>query len=89
MSFAYEYARPALAVDCVVFGLDEHDLKVLLIQRKLQPFQHTWALPGGFVHLDDRNVDPRSWCRFPILSGGFERELAEMRAYISMGKAER
>lgn len=40
-------------------------------------------------HLDDRNVDPRSWCRFPILSGGFERELAEMRAYIAMGKAER
>src|SRR5262245_23128369 len=40
-------------------------------------------------HLDDRNVDPRSWCRFPIVSGGFERELAEMRAYVAMGKAER
>ncbi|HSN29072.1 MAG TPA: NAD(+) synthase, partial [Kofleriaceae bacterium] len=40
-------------------------------------------------HLDDRNVDPRSWCRFPILSGGFERELAEMRAYVAMGKATR
>jgi len=40
-------------------------------------------------HLDDRNVDPRSWCRFPILSGSFERELAEMRAYVAMGKAER
>ncbi len=34
-------------------------------------------------HLDDRNVDPRSWCRFPILSGGFERELMEMRAYVA------
>jgi len=53
MSFSYEYARPALAVDCVVFGLDESDLKVLLIQRKLQPFQHTWALPGGFVRIDE------------------------------------
>lgn len=39
-------------------------------------------------HLDDRNVDPRSWCRFPILSGGFERELAELRAYIAAGHAE-
>ncbi|MGE5186674.1 MAG: NAD(+) synthase, partial [Acidobacteriota bacterium] len=38
-------------------------------------------------HLDDRNVDPRSWCRFPILSGGFEKELAEMRAYIATSKA--
>ncbi len=36
-------------------------------------------------HLDDRNVDPRSWCRFPILSGGFERELAELRAYVATG----
>ena len=53
MSFAYEYARPALAVDCVVFGLDETDLKVLLIQRKLHPFQHAWALPGGFVRIDE------------------------------------
>jgi 8-oxo-dGTP diphosphatase len=53
MSFSYEYARPALAVDCVVFGLDETDLKVLLIQRKLHPFQHTWALPGGFVRIEE------------------------------------
>jgi NAD+ synthase (glutamine-hydrolysing) len=34
-------------------------------------------------HLDDRNVDPRSWCRFPILSGGFERELAALRAHVA------
>src|SRR5262245_62665016 len=49
----YPYPRAALAVDCVVFGLDESDLKVLLIQRKLQPFQHAWALPGGFVRVDE------------------------------------
>ncbi len=30
-------------------------------------------------HLDDENVDPRTWCRFPILSGGFEHEIAQMR----------
>jgi 8-oxo-dGTP diphosphatase len=53
MTYAYEYPRAALAVDCVVFGLDEADLKVLLIQRKLPPFQHTWALPGGFVRVDE------------------------------------
>lgn len=33
-------------------------------------------------HLDDKNLDPRSWCRFPILSGGFRRELAALRAYV-------
>jgi 8-oxo-dGTP diphosphatase len=52
MKHAYEYPRPALAVDCVVFGLDQDDLKVLLIQRALEP-RHKWALPGGFVHIDE------------------------------------
>jgi NAD+ synthase (glutamine-hydrolysing) len=33
-------------------------------------------------HLDDLNLDPRSWCRFPILSGSFERELEELKEYV-------
>ena len=49
MSFTYQYARPAVTVDCVVFGLDEDDLKVLLIQRGQDPFKDYWALPGGFA----------------------------------------
>jgi 8-oxo-dGTP diphosphatase len=57
MTYSYEYPRAALAVDCVVFGLDETDLKVLLIQRKLSPYQHAWALPGGFVRLDEAGVE--------------------------------
>ena len=53
MSYTYEYPRPALTVDCVVFGIDEEDLKVMLIQRDLEPFAGTWALPGGFVHMEE------------------------------------
>ena len=53
MPFTYQYARPALTVDCVVFGFDEGDLKVLLIERALQPFAGRWALPGGFVRVDE------------------------------------
>jgi NAD+ synthase (glutamine-hydrolysing) len=34
-------------------------------------------------HLDDENLDPKTWCRFPILSGGFETELAELRELVS------
>ncbi len=33
-------------------------------------------------HLDDENLDPKTWCRFPILSGGYRRELAELREYV-------
>ena len=52
-TFRYEYSRPALAVDCVVFGVDENSLKVLLIERKLEPFAGEWALPGGFVRVEE------------------------------------
>jgi NAD+ synthase (glutamine-hydrolysing) len=34
-------------------------------------------------HVDDENLDPKTWCRFPILSGGFERELRLLRAYAA------
>jgi len=53
MPHTYEYPRAALTVDCVVFGLDDEDLKVMLIQRDLPPFEGEWALPGGFVHVDE------------------------------------
>lgn len=51
--YTYEYPRPAVTVDCVIFGYDEEDLKVLLIERDVEPFAGRWALPGGFVHLDE------------------------------------
>jgi 8-oxo-dGTP diphosphatase len=42
-----------VTVDCVVFGLDEQDLKILLIQRGYEPFKGSWAIPGGFVNVDE------------------------------------
>jgi 8-oxo-dGTP diphosphatase len=53
MPYTYEYPRPSLTVDCVVFGIDDDELKVLLIQRALPPFEGQWALPGGFVHMEE------------------------------------
>src|ERR1700758_5095657 len=53
MPHTYTYPRAALTVDCVVFGYDEGELKVLLIQRGLEPFKGRWALPGGFVRVDE------------------------------------
>jgi 8-oxo-dGTP diphosphatase len=52
--FTYEYPRPSVTVDCVVFGLDEsQDLRVLLIQRAHDPYAGAWALPGGFVDMGE------------------------------------
>ncbi|HJK89561.1 MAG TPA: NUDIX domain-containing protein [Polyangiaceae bacterium LLY-WYZ-15_(1-7)] len=53
MSATYAYPRPALTVDCVVFGLDDEGLKVLCIERELPPFEGAWALPGGFVRVGE------------------------------------
>jgi 8-oxo-dGTP diphosphatase len=53
MPYTYDYQRPGLTVDCVVFGLDEEDLKIILIQRARAPYKGKWALPGGFVQIDE------------------------------------
>lgn len=51
MTFSYEFERPGLTVDCVIFGLDleEGRLMVMLVERDLEPFAGVWAVPGGFV----------------------------------------
>ena len=53
MSYTYEYPRPALTTDTVVFYNTGEKLKVLLIQRKKPPFQGYWAFPGGFLEMDE------------------------------------
>jgi 8-oxo-dGTP diphosphatase len=52
-NFTYEYERPALATDCVIFGFDGGELKLLLIEREKDPFKNKWALPGGFVFMQE------------------------------------
>jgi len=49
--FCYDYPRPAVTVDIVVFSSDA--LEVLLIQRKHPPFEGHWALPGGFIEMEE------------------------------------
>ena len=53
MSHTYEYPRPALTVDIVLFSKEVETLSILLIQRKNPPFEEMWALPGGFVDMDE------------------------------------
>jgi 8-oxo-dGTP diphosphatase len=51
--YTYDYPRPALTVDIVLFRFSNDKLQVLLIQRKHDPFAGMWATPGGFVDEDE------------------------------------
>jgi 8-oxo-dGTP diphosphatase len=53
-SYCYDYPRPAVTVDIVLFDADGH---ILLIQRKSEPFEGCWALPGGFLDKDEALED--------------------------------
>lgn len=53
MTYTYEYPRPAVTVDLVIFTIADNDLKVLLIRRGGEPFKGRWALPGGFVEIGE------------------------------------
>jgi 8-oxo-dGTP diphosphatase len=47
------YERPSVTVDVVIFTLHDRELHVLLVQRRHWPFEGCWALPGGFIEMDE------------------------------------
>ena len=47
------YERPSVTVDVVIFSLINNQLQVLLVKRKYAPFADVWAIPGGFVRIDE------------------------------------
>ena len=83
MPYTYEYPRPAVTVDMVVFTLRGDDLAVLLIKRKNDPFKGQWALPGGFV--DENEALERAAAREleeeTGLTGGFPARFEQLGAF--------
>ncbi len=51
--YTYAYPRPALTVDAIVMAGNKERMSILLIERKKEPFAGMWALPGGFVNMDE------------------------------------
>ena len=51
--YTYRYPRPAVTTDCVILGLLPDDLHLLLIRRGNDPYRGQWALPGGFLDMDE------------------------------------
>jgi len=55
--YVYDWPRPMVTVDAVVFTYSGDRAKVLLINRGKEPFKGKWALPGGFVDMDEELED--------------------------------
>lgn len=51
--YTYDYPRPALTADCVIFGFNGSELKILLVERGVEPYKGYWALPGGFMRMEE------------------------------------
>ena len=47
--YCYDFPRPALSVDVIVFRREGLGIEVLLIKRRNEPFRGAWSFPGGFV----------------------------------------
>ncbi|MFH1370311.1 MAG: NUDIX hydrolase [Planctomycetota bacterium] len=51
--YIYDWPRPMVTVDAVVFAVAESVVKLLLIKRKYEPFKGKWSIPGGFIGIDE------------------------------------
>ena len=53
LKYHYKYPHPSVTTDCVIFGFDGTNLNVLLVERGVEPYKGRWALPGGFLKMDE------------------------------------
>lgn len=53
MTYTYRHPRPSVTTDVLVFSIRDRRLHVLLVQRGVEPFAGRWAIPGGFLRMDE------------------------------------
>ncbi len=53
LRYCYKYPHPSVTTDCVIFGFDGTKLRILLVQRGVEPYKGRWAFPGGFMKMDE------------------------------------
>lgn len=90
MAYTYEYPRPALTADCIVLGVDaaQSAISVLLIERKHKPFRGCWALPGGFMDMDE-TIEQCAARELHEETGLTNIELAQLRTYSAVHRDPR
>lgn len=88
MSYTYEYERPAVTVDILLLGLVGDVLNVLLIKRGNYPYEGMWALPGGFVDMQE-NLEEAALRELQEETGVTGVSLKQFRAFGDVGRDPR
>ncbi len=85
--FIYDYPRPAVTVDVAILTRDAKP-RVLLIRRKKAPFAGTWALPGGFVDMDE-TLEAAARCELLEETGVAAAKLVQLHTFGDPGRDPR
>lgn len=86
--YTYNYPRAALTVDAVVFVKEANEIFVLLIERGREPFKNKWALPGGFIEM---NETLETACKRELLeeTGLVVEKMTQFKTYDSIDRDPR
>ena len=88
MIYTYAYPRPALTVDIIVIKKVEGSLHILLIERKNEPFKNQWALPGGFIDIDEE-IENAAYRELKEETSISEIKLSQFRTFGKIGRDPR
>ena len=86
--YIYDWPRPMVSVDAAVFGFFPDKTKLLLIERGNEPFKGKWALPGGFVGMDEE-LEQAAVRELAEETGLAEVPLEQMRTFGDVGRDPR
>lgn len=86
--YVYDWPRPMVTVDAAVFSFARNKARLLLVRRGKEPFKGKWALPGGFIEIDEELEDAvvRELAEETGLTG---IKLEQMRTFGMVGRDPR
>lgn len=87
-TYVYEWPRPMVTVDAAVFGFFAGKAKLLLVNRKCEPYKGCWAIPGGFIEIDEELEDAVAR-ELDEETGLADVELEQMRTFGTVGRDPR
>ena len=88
MPYTYDYPRPSLTVDCLIFGGEANQRQILLIQRKHEPFKDCWAIPGGFMDMNE-NLEQAALRELEEETGVTQIALTQMHTFSQVDRDPR